>query len=1102
MFQNRNKIYKTHLNDRSKHETIIHQSKEHARLKTKYHNILSRYFLSQSINLYSDQENFNIRKLVELPWQQINAGMAKEFKKTLQDFSFLNAKCSCIGIQALIADFLLFQLNSVIFSANDLQSFELMGKGCLISAHILTKYPNQLSSQLFGRLNLINNYGIKTFLDNMLNCQVKPWLMPMSNTLESPGGALIRKLDGHTGTITSVVLTNDNRFVISGSSDGTITIWDINSHSIIYNIKNNCSVTGLILGANDSILISAFDDGSIKIHNRLTCQPIHSFKDHTGSITSIAYNSHNNLLVSGSEDCTIKLYDLEKRKVVRNLSAHTKKVLSVAISEDGKLLASGSADNNLKIWDVNKGYEISTIKEFNSVYKCAINSDNKLALSICDGIINIWDIGEKKSIYHFGIPKSCEKTMDLSSDNLILVTGSWDFDSIKVWNTKSWEIMRHLEGHSSVVYSLNICSNLPFIVSGSADKSIILWDLNTGNIIRKYEGHNADVYAVAITPDSKYIVSGSLDGKIKVWDTASGNEIFTLTHKIFISENCRDISAEGKSILSIAISNDGQFFASGTAGSNVKLWELKTGIEVGDMNYHQHWVTTLRFSPNGRYIVSGSKDFAVKVWDLHCNEVFDLKGHTASVTSVDVTYDNRYVISGSSDTTIIIWDLNTKNEIFTLKGHIHSINTVTACSDSHLFYSCSDDYTIKKWDIDTRQEIKDFIQQDSFYDSRTSIQKFNEPMDVAVITDKYGDFIVSKSDISGITFWDPKTGQKVEAVYGQININSLIGLRYGSEIAISGIENVISLWSIIENNSIIQNQKHNGKVCAMTIDHVNKLLITGSDDETLKVWDITSKQLIRTIGGQNGDVRSISLDHSGDLVFVGSQPFDGKSLSLWNIHTGRKIQLLSYRSGHVSCLKISRDGHYLVTASGDNFIKVFDLNSNENLSSLIERTCLHENDIEAVNKNDKIFGLDISHDNKYLVTSSLDKITIWNLENKQSLKSIIHCTDIVRFTPNNRYLITNNWGANINIWDFTTGNHLFDLYGHTERIRSMDISQDGSLLVTGADDHSIRVWDLLKHEQLTFFIGESSFWSCVFSYDNKMIFAGDNNGKVFFLQLS
>ncbi|CAD5944935.1 hypothetical protein [Planktothrix agardhii] len=281
-------------------------------------------------------------------------------------------------------------------------------------------------------------------------------------------------------------------------------------------------------------------------------------------------------------------------------------------------------------------------------------------------------------------------------------------------------------GHSGSVNSVAISPDGQILVSGSDDKTITIWDLSTGQELRTLTGHSESVNSVAISPDGQILVSSSHTvvsvrtvvnynseshtavmgnvyntiNKIKIWQLSTGQELRTL---------------EGDaSVLSLAISPDGQILVSGSADNTIKIWQLSTGEELRTLTGHSESVNSVAISPDGQILVSGSDDKTIKIWQLSTGQELRTMEGDGSINSLAISPDGQILASshtvvsfmgGDNDNTIKIWQLSTGEELRTLTVDLNWwVHSVAISPDGQTLVSGGDD-EIMIWDLITGQEL-------------------------------------------------------------------------------------------------------------------------------------------------------------------------------------------------------------------------------------------------------------------------------------------------------------------------------------------------------------------------------------------------------------
>ncbi|RKK24130.1 hypothetical protein BFJ66_g15940 [Fusarium oxysporum f. sp. cepae] len=132
--------------------------------------------------------------------------------------------------------------------------------------------------------------------------------------VEENWDACLLTLEGHSGSVMSVVFSHDSKKVASASYDKTIRIWN--------------AETG-------------------------KCE--RELKGHGDLVNSVVFSHDSKKVASASLDKTVRIWDAETGECERELKVHSSHVNSVVFSHDSKKVASASLDKTIRIWDTETG---------------------------------------------------------------------------------------------------------------------------------------------------------------------------------------------------------------------------------------------------------------------------------------------------------------------------------------------------------------------------------------------------------------------------------------------------------------------------------------------------------------------------------------------------------------------------------------------------------------------------------------------------------------------------------------------------------------------------------------------------------------------------
>lgn len=291
----------------------------------------------------------------------------------------------------------------------------------------------------------------------------------------------VRTLQSHTSSINAIAFSCDGKLA-SGSADRTIKLWDLDldSDRPLFTFLGHTSLINAVAFSPDGkFLISGSWDHTIKVWDATISKCLQTFKKHSGWIKCIAISSDGKRLISGSADKTIRIWTLETGEVEQVLK-DSMAIQAVAISPDGQILASGSADKNIKIWNIQTGELLSTLNGHSDTVNALVFSPSgQIIISgSADNTIKTWHIGNRALLHTLNSHSQTVNALALNSEGNLLVSGSAD-KTIKIWQTSNGVLLHTLKGNSASVTAVAISSkgqgNRLVIASGSQDKTLKIW---------------------------------------------------------------------------------------------------------------------------------------------------------------------------------------------------------------------------------------------------------------------------------------------------------------------------------------------------------------------------------------------------------------------------------------------------------------------------------------------------------------------------------------------------------------------------------------------------------------------------------------------------
>ncbi len=634
---------------------------------------------------------------------------------------------------------------------------------------------------------------------------------------------------GHTRAVKSVDFSHNGKFIISGSEDKTIKLWEVSSGRELRTYNGHQSIVNdVVFTPDDKILISASKDGQIYFWDVLTGNILKNYAQPNENILRLALSPNGNYLAVGSTGDNINVYDTRLDSIIYSVKGSRMARDNVFINAQGTKLITGLDNRKVLIYELSTG---KFLKEYmpvdgfcgGCITQGITTPTGEIILATRDVGIKLYKEDELVKTF-WEEPEEIFSALNISKQGDLLV--AVDEDSVVVWDVAKGQKKYKLDLNQKELFPKYGIDLTHKIISRRSDK------FNDANF----------------SPDGRWLVTGDNSNIITLWDAQSGKKVSSLYG--YLSFPPED----------------------GLGLDPNSYWESFTSSLLALKN-------DVQLSPDGKYAYRSKIGFEVRKWELATGQIVQrYGGHNKVVLDFDLSKNGSLLLTGSGDRTAHLYDANTGTLLKVFKGHQGMIWDVSFSNDESRMVSSSSDGSVRVWDIKTGEQLSQFYLSDDRKIIITGYTVKFSPNDL---------YLIIGNTKGKLERWEISTGKKVQEFVGHTNVSmDFEFFDNGKKLASVGWDNSVKTWDMGTGFQIRKFDAHQDPVHAIAINTAGNWMATAGTDRVAILWDINSGKLLKKFVGHKSIISSVQFSPDNKHLITGS--IDGIT-KIWDLETGQEV---------------------------------------------------------------------------------------------------------------------------------------------------------------------------------------------------------------------
>lgn len=290
------------------------------------------------------------------------------------------------------------------------------------------------------------------------------------------------------------------------------------------------------------------------------------------------------------------------------------------------------------------------------------------------------------------------------------------------------------------------------------------------------------------------------------------------------------------------------------------------------------------------------------------------------------------------------------------------------------------------------------------------------------------------------------------------------------------------LIKALENQYNILVSGHTSCVNHVAFVPKTNYLVSCSDDLTIRLWDYSLNKLEAILRGHEGIVWNVCGSDSGELLASASAD---KTVRIWHLKMKSQLYCLEGHTDEVNVVQFIKD-EKIISGSDDSTVRIWDIHS--------------FSDPTIIQCQSGILYLSVTKSHDFIILACKDyKVYAYNILSKSvefQLESHNGWIRSVTLSADDSIIVTGSYDHNINVFSFKE-RRLLMTFDAESSVCSVTVTNDQNSIIVGCSDHSVQIWSILTQTKVCLLSSHKGrVKSAQMSLDGKYLVSGSDDADI------